>query len=127
MESCYREVAKNLIYPSLKDKEKRVPSKFLEGNDVFISVPIGYGKSPYYSALSHTFDLKKFESMEPKRSIVLVVSPLIALMKERLPPTQLRGLLTVVLPVRFRQMRNERSVVPVTVDVGFKAHAPRVD
>ena len=92
MESCYREAAKSLGYPSLKNEQERVLSKFIEGNDVFVSLPTGYGKSLCYAALPRAFDLKRFGSMEPKRSIVLVVSPLLALMKDQVATYSAKGL-----------------------------------
>ena len=71
MEFCYREAAKSLGYPTLKDEREKVLSKFLEGNDVFVSLPTGYGKSLSYAALPHAFDLKRFGSMEPVCSVLV--------------------------------------------------------
>ena len=49
------------------------------GNDVFVSLPTGYGKSLCFGLLPCVFDaLRGVE----KKSIVLVVCPLVALMKE---------------------------------------------
>ena len=75
-----RSAAASLDYGSLKPEQELAIPSFLEGNDVFVSLPMGYGKSLCYAALPCAFDnLQKRE----RRSIVVVVSPLIALMKDR--------------------------------------------
>ena len=54
-------------------------SKFLFGNDVFVSLPTGYSKLLCFGLLPYVFDaLRGVE----KKSIVLAVCPLVALMKE---------------------------------------------
>ena len=53
---------------------------FLRGNDVFVSLPTGSGKSLCYCLLSKAFDLLRDSN---EQSISVVVSPLIALMKDQ--------------------------------------------
>ena len=54
--------------------------RFVEGRDVFVSFPTGGGKSLCYSVLPLVFDnLRKTAG----QSLVIVVSPLIALMKDQ--------------------------------------------
>ena len=46
-----------LLY--LKDKQKESILTFLGGNDVFVSLPTGYGKSLIYGILPVAFDFLK--------------------------------------------------------------------
>ena len=43
-------------YDSLKEKHVEAISVFLQGNDTFVVLPTGYGKSAIYAALPHAFD-----------------------------------------------------------------------
>ena len=61
----------------------------MEGNDVFLSLPTGYGKSLCYTALPYAFDeLRATDTL----SVVVVVSPLIALMKDQVAVYSAKGL-----------------------------------
>lgn len=53
-----------------------------EGTDVFLWLPTGYGKSICYQALPFFFDykLKRVSLHSYKRSVCVIVSPLISLM-----------------------------------------------
>ena len=92
MSACFEEAARTLGYATLKPEQEKVLSEFLGGKDVFVSLPTGYGKSLCYAALPLAFDLKRFGSIEPKRSIVIVVSPLLALMKDQVATYSAKGL-----------------------------------
>ena len=61
---------------------------------VFVSLPTGYGKSLYYAALPAAFDSLRntFIICTPSKSIVLVVSPLIAVMKDQVATLSAKGL-----------------------------------
>ena len=52
----------------------------MEGNDVFICLSTGSGKSLCYSVLPYAFD----DLLNRESSIVVVVSPLIAFMKDQI-------------------------------------------
>ena len=54
---------------------------FVSGKDVFMSLPIGYGKSLCYALFSFVFDAKR--GLIEKTSIIVVVSPQIALMRDQ--------------------------------------------
>ena len=84
-----RSAAASLGYSSLKPEQLLAISSFLEGNDVFVSLPTGYGKSLCYAALPPAFD-KLRATDQP--SIVIVVSPLIALMKDQVAAYSSKGL-----------------------------------
>ncbi len=71
--------AESLGY-NLKPDQMRTLQKFVGGRDVFVSLPTGYGKSLCYILLPRIFDLLR--GVEDK-SVVIVVSPLVALMKDQ--------------------------------------------
>ena len=53
---------------------------FVEGKDVFVSLPTGYGKS-CYALLTSIFNT--MNGVTERTSICLIVSPLVALMKDQ--------------------------------------------
>ena len=58
---------------NLKEKQKEVITYFVEGNDVLVILPTGYGKSFCFALLPLVFDRLRGEKME---SVVICVSPL---------------------------------------------------
>ena len=60
------EAARALGYDSLKPEQEKVISSFLEGKDMFVNLPTGFGKSLCYAILPLAFDLKRFGSIEAK-------------------------------------------------------------
>ena len=48
----------------LKEKQKEAIGAFLEGNDVFLTVPTGYGKSLVYGILPLAFDLMRGKAVK---------------------------------------------------------------
>lgn len=48
-----------LGYAELKDKQVEAMTSVLNGNDTFVSLPTGYGKSVIYAALPLAFDFLK--------------------------------------------------------------------
>ena len=50
------ESGKLLGYDKLKTKQLEAISAFVTGNDVFVSLPTGYGKSIIYAVLPYAFD-----------------------------------------------------------------------
>jgi len=70
-------------YSKLRANQEAVVRHFMSGRDVFVSLPTGSGKSLCYCILPRVFDkLRKIETCE-SRSMAVVVSPLIALMKDQ--------------------------------------------
>ena len=63
-----------------KYEQEQVIRHFVQGNNVFVSHPIGSGKSLCYSLLLGVFDEMRYSQ---EWSIVIVVSPLVALMKDQ--------------------------------------------
>ena len=46
----------NVPYPALKDKQKEAIEAVLDGQDVFASLPTGYGKTIITAMLPRSFD-----------------------------------------------------------------------
>ena len=68
-----------LGYTAIRPNQHKAVKSFIEGSDVFISLPTGSGKWFCYSVLPFVFD----GLYQRVGSIVIVVSPLIALMKDQ--------------------------------------------
>ena len=81
IERALRVVAENHGYTEIKDKQKDAIVSFASGKDVFIALPTGYGKSFCYQSLPLLFDTLRGHSVPT--SIVVVVTPLVAIMKEQ--------------------------------------------
>ena len=79
-DSTLKRVASCLGFTDLKKEQKEAVREFVGGKDVFVSLPTGFGKSLCYIALPGVFDVLR--SVE-KQSMILVVSPLLALMKDQ--------------------------------------------
>ena len=72
--------ARLLGYESLRPRQTEAIKSFLSGRDVFVCLPTGSGKSLCYCLLPTASDiLRGWE----KQAIVVVVSPLVALMKDQ--------------------------------------------
>ena len=85
--------AKELGYPEgLRPKQQQVVRHFLLGCDVFVSLPTGSGKSLCYCVLPKVFDYLRSSSAG---SIVVVISPLIALMQDQVRAMTERGVKAV--------------------------------
>lgn len=91
--SAISKAAASLGY-TLKPEQRRSVEKFVSGQDVFVSLPTGFGKSLCYAILPRVFD---FVKEVHNKSIVLVVSPLIALMKDQVSSITAIGLTATVI------------------------------
>ena len=69
-----------LSYHSLRSEQKEAVSTFLRRKDVFVALSTGYGKSLCYACLPFAFD--QLRGTE-KKSIAIVISPLVAFMKDQ--------------------------------------------
>ena len=81
LSSIIDDAAASLGYTRLKVEQKKALQAFVGGKAVFVSPPTGYEKSLCYALLSSIFDMKR--GLVEKTSIAMVVSPLIALMKDQ--------------------------------------------
>ena len=92
VDSAIRGAAKKLGYMQLRNQQVRAVKMFVQGNDVFVSLPTGSGKSLCYCILPATFDsLYGVDSL----SIAVIVSPLISLMKDQVRAMTQRGMRAV--------------------------------
>ena len=68
-----------LGYQELKDLQMKVITRFVSGHNVFAILPTGFGKSLCYACLPPLFD----HLLQPEElSIVIVVTPLLAIMED---------------------------------------------
>ena len=88
IKSVILECALQLGYSSVKPEEA-LKAFIQERKDVFIAVPTGFGKSLCYCLLPLVFDRIREDG---KSSIVIVVSPLLALMTDQVNTISKRGL-----------------------------------
>ena len=101
MEYTEREIAdaihaatQEMGYQELRGKQETILQEYVHGRDTFVSLPTGSGKSLCYCALPLVFDkLRKTKD----RSITLVVSPLIALMKDQMNAMNRRSVRAVYI------------------------------
>ena len=80
IESVATKVVQGLGYEAMKHEQLQIVTGVLRGRDVFGVLPTGYGKTLCFTCLPGVYD-KLYQTVEP--SIVLVVSPLIAIMKDQ--------------------------------------------
>lgn len=73
----------------LKMQQEESIFNFIKGKDVFVSLPTGFGKSLCYNLLPAVFDILR---KKRKKSIVLVVSPSIALMNDQVDSINAMGI-----------------------------------
>ena len=92
IEEAVSEAVKTMGYSRLTSKQNEVVTAFVGGQDVFVSLPTGSGKSLCYCILPIVFDLLR---RVMGQSIVVVVSPLIALMKDQVRAMEIRGVKAV--------------------------------
>ena len=78
-----------LGYREVRPQQMQVIKDFVSGNDVFVSLPTGFGKSLCYGALSLVFDMLKGNT---STAITVVISLLISIMKDQTAQFNLRGL-----------------------------------
>ncbi len=81
-------------YDSIKPVQAEAVQTVLQGQDVFVNVPTGYGKSLVYQILPFcaNFLLEDLGIVPASTPLVLVVSPLLALMRDQAQKLrQIRG------------------------------------
>ena len=86
--AAVQEAASKLGFTLKKEQEEAILA-FNQGHDVFVALPTGYGKSFCYCCLPYVFDIIRNVK---NQCIVVVVSPLKALMKDQVAHCLSRGL-----------------------------------
>ena len=82
IELAVSQTAKKHGYSPLKDEQRMCIEEFLKGRDVVVVLLTGFGKTACYVCLPSVFDFY-LNRLGSSTSIVVVVSPLIALMKDQ--------------------------------------------
>uniref|UniRef100_A0A1X7UG53 DNA 3'-5' helicase n=1 Tax=Amphimedon queenslandica TaxID=400682 RepID=A0A1X7UG53_AMPQE len=102
MEEVIEVAAIEIGYDRLKAEQMQVISKFVEGNDVFAMLPTGFGKSLCYLCLPIVFDMLQDNFRQEDLSIIVIVTPLTALIKDQalthIGPIILYRLLACTMP-----------------------------
>ena len=83
IQAAIAEATRVLGYSELRPNQERIVAHFLRGSDVFVSLPTGSGKSLCYCLLPKSFDVLRGSNSTHMQSVVIVVSLLIALMKDQ--------------------------------------------
>ena len=79
IEEVVLRVVQRLGFADLRPQQMVAIKTFMQGKDVFVSLPTGYCKLLIYSVLPYAYD----ELRGCRGSIVIVVSPLLSLMKDQ--------------------------------------------
>jgi len=99
LSSIVTTVAWRLGFTELKPCQQSAVKSFVLGQDLFLSLPTGYGKSFCYSSLPWVYDCLK--EKESPYSIVIVVSPLQALMKDQARSLVQKGVQSIYVQEKF--------------------------
>ena len=81
--SCVQELG----YAKPTDHQQEAVQAFLSGEDMFVSLPTGSGKSVCYACTPLVFP----KLVQRKRSVAIVISPLNALMQDQVARFYLKG------------------------------------
>lgn len=79
VEEVGAEVAQFMGYNNLKPEQKQIISGILSQRDVFGILPTGFGKSLCYASLPLIYGRIR----DKEHSIIIVVTPLVAIMKDQ--------------------------------------------
>ena len=88
-----KEVGSSLGYAGLKEEQYAVIKDLIDGQDAFAALLTGFGKSVCFACLPGVFDA----IMSTDNSVVVVSSPLIAIMKDQVILLTLQSLLKSVI------------------------------
>ena len=87
----------NMSHLKLKEEQEKVVRAIFEGKDVFVLLPTSFGKSVCFQVLPFVFDYKLGLVGGQKKSAVVVVSPLIALMVDQVRSLRAHGVEAVII------------------------------
>ena len=89
----------------LKDEQQQAIASVYSGQDVIVFLPTGFGKSICFQVLPFLFDHKLGLAGSQKRSCIIVVSPLVALMVDQVRSLRGNGIEAVVISSGSRDSR----------------------
>eukprot|EP00731_Ephydatia_muelleri_P011886 Em0006g780a len=102
-----------LGYASIRLNQLNAIKSFMEGNDIFVILPTGSGKSLCFTVLPFAFDCL----YQRDSSIVIVVSPLIALMKDQVATLNSKGLSAAYLSSEMNDRAQQERILRGEVQV----------
>jgi len=80
-------------FDEFRGDQERVIQQLLQGGDALVIMPTGFGKSLCYQLPAAYFqDQKENLQVSPEKALVLVISPLIALMEDQVKSARKKGL-----------------------------------
>ena len=86
LESALAFAVSKFGYGQVKEQQKDAIVSFVSNKDIFVSLPTGFGKSLCYQCLPVLFDCLRGHNQPT--SIIVVVTPLVASMKEQVSQLQ---------------------------------------
>ena len=129
-----------LGFQKLLDKQVEAVSSFVNGNDVFVSLPTGYGKSAVYAMLPFVIDEIRgklpscnksllvslnFILSGVSGSIVLCISPLTSMMMDQVAKYKACGLKAEYIGYTQKSAQAKKSVLNSEVCWGHPQHSSR--
>ena len=106
--------SERLGYPDLRPKQRLAIRSFVEGN---VALPTGSEKSLCYAVLPFAFDA----IYQREGSMVLVISPLVALMKDQVGEVETDGAIALLLYICEGNGTNYKRLVSVLYNWGDKS------
>ena len=91
---------KVLGYSEIRKHQKDILEKLLSGSDCLLVAPTGFGKSLIFEAMPFATEFIKKKKNEDPRSVVLVISHLISLMKLQAKKLKDKGIAAAYLQVK---------------------------
>ena len=88
-----RSAASSLGYSILRPEQEAAITKFVSGQDVFVCLPTGFGKSLCYTALPLVCDI--LCGHRESYSTIIIVSPLVAIIEDQIQSIRRKGLKAV--------------------------------
>ncbi len=89
----------------LKEEQKQAIHAVYDAKDVFVWLPTGFGKSVCFQTLPFVFDYKLGLADAVKKSVVLVIAPLIALMVDQVRSLRAKDVNAVIMSSGGREGR----------------------
>ena len=88
-----------------KEEQKLAIRAVFDGKDVFVWLPTGFGKSVCFQTLLFVLDYKLGLVEAQKKSVVIVVAPLVALMVDQVQSLRAKGVNAVIISSGGREGR----------------------